>query len=100
MAGGKKYLEKKLKLKVNEAKSKAGSPLRLKLLGFSVCKVTKSIGGRPHTKAMDRFKGRLRRLTSCKQAKSVSDILNKLKRYMIGWHGYYSIAAMSFKMKG
>ena len=62
-------------------------------------KVTKSIGIRPHAKAMDRFKGRLRQLTSRKQANSVSDILSKLKRYTTGWLGYYSIAAMSSKMK-
>ena len=99
MAGCKDYLEKKLKLKVNEAKSKAGSPLRLKFLGFSMYKVTKSIGIRPHAKAMNRFKGRLRQLTSRKQANSVSDILSKLKLYTTGWLGYYSIAAMSSKMK-
>ena len=99
MAGCKDYLEKKLKLTVNTAKSKVGSPLRLKFLGFSMYKVTKSIGIRPHAKAMDRFKGRLRQLTSRKQANSVSDILSKLKRYTTGWLGYYSIGAMSSKMK-
>ena len=32
----KEYLESKLKLKVNEKKSEAGCPLRLKFLGFSL----------------------------------------------------------------
>lgn len=99
MASCKNYLEKKLKLKVNEAKSKAGSPLRLKFLGFSLYKAPRSEGIRPHAKAMDRFKRRVRQLTSRKQAKPIPVILINLKLYTTGWLGYYSIAEMRSKMK-
>ena len=45
-----KFLEGKLKLKVNREKSKTGSPLRLKFLGFSLYKTGKKSGIRPHEK--------------------------------------------------
>ena len=46
------FLENKLKLKVNREKSKAGSPLKLKFLGFSLYKTGKKTGIRPHSKAL------------------------------------------------
>jgi group II intron reverse transcriptase/maturase len=50
-----KYLEGKLKLKVNQEKSKTGSPLKLKFLGFSLYKIGKKTGIRPHQKSIKRF---------------------------------------------
>ena len=66
-----KYLENKLKLKVNQEKSKAGSPLRLKFLGFSLFKTGKGMGIRPHAKSIEKFKNKIRQLTSRKQAKPI-----------------------------
>jgi hypothetical protein len=94
-----KYLEDKLKLKVNQEKSKAGSPLRLKFLGFSLYKIGKSIGIRPHGKSMEKFKKKVRQLTSRKQAKPIMEILKNIRNYTIGWLGYYSIANMSSRIK-
>jgi hypothetical protein len=62
-----KYLEGKLKLEVNRKKSKTGSPLRLKFLGFSLYKTGKGTGIRPHEKSLKRFKDKIRELTSRKQ---------------------------------
>lgn len=94
-----KYLEGKLKLKVNREKSCAGSPLRLKFLGFSLCKVGKRTGIRPHKKSWERFKNRLRELTSRKQGKTIKGILLNLRRYTIGWLAYYSISDMRIKIR-
>ncbi|MEG6585727.1 group II intron reverse transcriptase/maturase [Dendrosporobacter sp. 1207_IL3150] len=94
-----KYLENKLKLKVNQEKSKAGSPLKLKFLGFSLFKVGKGMGIRPHAKSIEKFKNKIRKLTSRRQAKPIPVVLEKLRKYTIGWLGYYSIAEMSSKMK-
>lgn len=93
------YLEKKLKLKVNKEKSKVGSPLRLKFLGFSLYKTGKRVGIRPHAKPIEKFKNKIRQLTSRKQAKPIAVILDKLRKYTTGWLGYYSIAEMSSKIK-
>ena len=50
------YLEGKLKLKVNSEKSKVGSPLRLKFLGFSLYKTKGKVGIRAHQKSIKSFK--------------------------------------------
>ena len=99
MANCTKFLEGKLKLKVNRKKSQVGSPLRLKFLGFSMYKTGKKAGIRPHGKSIKRFKDKIRELTSRKQARSVELILKRLKRYTVGWLGYYSIADMESRIK-
>lgn len=99
MASCVKYLEGKLKLKVNRKKSKAGSPLKLKFLGFSMYKTGKKTGIRPHAKSVKRFKDKLRELTSRKQARPIEVILKRIKTYTTGWLGYYSIADMESRIK-
>jgi len=93
-----KYLEGEFKLKVNREKSKTGSPLKLKFLGFSLCKIGKRTGMRPHGKSLKRFKDKIRELTSRKQAVPIDQILRKLKAYTTGWLGYYAISDMKTRM--
>lgn len=99
MANCVKFLEGKLKLKVNQQKSQVGSPLKLKFLGFSLYKTGKKAGIRPHGKSIKRFKDKIRELTSRKQARSVENILKGIKSYTTGWLVYYSIADMESKIK-
>ena len=99
MASCVKFLEGKLKLKVNQQKSQVGSPLKLKFLGFSLYKTGKKAGIRPHGKSIKRFKDKIRELTSRKQARSGTNILQRIKRYTTGWLGYYSIADMESKIR-
>jgi len=89
-----KYLEEKLKLKVNQEKSKTGSPLKLKFLGFSLYKTGKKTGIRPHQKSVNRFKEKVRQITSRKRGRAIEQILHELKVFTTGWLGYYSIADM------
>ena len=93
-----KYLEGKLKLKVNREKSQTGSPLKLKFLGFSLYKTGKKTGIRPHEKSLKRFKDKIRELTSRKRARPIVDILRELKTYTVGWLGYYAVADMKTRM--
>ena len=94
MASCTKYLEGKLKLKVNQTKSQVGSPLELKFLGFTLCTIRGVTGIRPHAKTLKRFKDKIRELTCRKQGNSIALILSDLKKYTSGWLGYYSIANM------
>ena len=95
LASSRKFLETKLKLKVNESKSQAGSPLKLKFLGFALRSTTKGQAGiRVHEKSIDRFKAKVRELTRRNQGNSVEYMLYKLRQYTIGWLGYYAIADM------
>lgn len=94
-----KFLEGKLKLKVNRKKSTTGSPNKLKFLGFSLYKVKEEIGIRAHEKSLDRLKERLKAITSRKRSGTMEWILKEITRYLIGWlrtlvRGYYSIADM------
>lgn len=93
------YLEGKLKLKVNQEKSQIGSPLKLKFLGFSLYRIGRKIGIRIHEKSLKRFQERVKELTSRKQGRTLQEILYRLKRYTIGWLGYYSQADMGYRIK-
>ncbi|MBN2641172.1 MAG: group II intron reverse transcriptase/maturase [Victivallales bacterium] len=100
LASSRKFLETKLKLKVNESKSMAGSPLKLKFLGFALRSTTKGQAGiRVHEKSIDRFKAKVRELTRRNQGNSVEYMLHKLRQYTIGWLGYYAIADMKSFMQ-
>lgn len=87
MEGMKKYLSKRLKLKVNEQKSAVGKPSERKFLGFSFTK-----GEGPRRKiskeSEKRFKKRVRELTR-RGGRSLQRVVNDLGRFVRGWVGYY-----------
>jgi len=92
MAGCIKFLEGKLKLKVNRKKSAIGSPMRLKFLGFSLYTMNGRIGIRVHEKPLERFKERLKTITSRSRGGKIEQILGELTRLINGWLGYYRMA--------
>lgn len=98
MASCIQYLEGKLKLKVNREKSKTGSPLKLKFLGFSLYKTGKKTGIRPHQKSIQRFKDKVRQITSRKRGRVIEQILHELKVFTTGWLGYYAVADMGTRI--
>ena len=87
-----KFLEGKLKLKVNQKKSATGSPLKLKFLGFSLYRRKREIRIRIHEKPLKRLKERLKATTSRKRGGKVEQIMEELTKLINGWLGYYSIA--------
>jgi len=93
-----RFLEGKLKLKVNQGKSRIGSPLKLKFLGFSLYKTGKKTGIRPHQKPLETFKKRVKEITSRRRGRAVSQILHETKVFTRGWLGYYAIADMRSRM--
>lgn len=94
MEGSIKFLEGKLKLKVNRKKSATGSPTSLKFLGFSLYKNKEGTRIRVYEKPLNRLKNRLKLLTSRKRGGKMEWILKDVTRLMDGWLGYYSIADM------
>jgi len=94
MTGCVRFLEGKLKLKVNQEKSQVGSPLRLKFLGFSLYKTGRKTGIRIHPKPLESFKKRIREITSRRRGRAVEQILHDTKVYTRGWLGYYAVADM------
>jgi len=84
-----KFLEGNLKLTVNQQKSKVGSPLRLKFLGFSLYKIREKIGIRPHEKFLEKFKEKVREITSRKRGRAIGQMLKELKLFTTGWLNYF-----------
>jgi len=88
MAGLKAFLTKKLKLKVNEAKSAVAPPHTRKFLGFTFSN-REQVKRRIAPKALTRFKERIRELTERTRGVSVDQMIGTLKRYLTGWRGYF-----------
>jgi RNA-directed DNA polymerase len=88
MTGIEQFLAKRLKLKVNKAKSAVAKPSVRKFLGFSF-----TGGNTPRRRiapqAIDRFKARVRELTRRTCGRSLSQIAKELSRYLVGWRGYF-----------
>jgi RNA-directed DNA polymerase len=88
MANVEQFLAKRLKLKLNKAKSAVAKPSIRKFLGFSF-----TSGDQPRRRiapqAIDRFKARVRELTRRTGGRSLSQTAKELSRYLIGWRGYF-----------
>src|SRR5712675_229367 len=88
MTGIEKFLAKRLKLKVNKAKSAVAKPSVRKFLGFSF-----TSGREPRRRiapqAIARFKARVRELTRRTRGRSLAQIVKELSVYLIGWRGYF-----------
>jgi RNA-directed DNA polymerase len=82
------FLEGKLKLKVNQAKSAVARPWERKFLGFSF---TNGITPkrRVAAKALLRFQTRIRTITRRTRGVSLERIVRELGRYLQGWQGYF-----------
>ena len=82
------FITKKLKLKVNSAKSAVARPWERKFLGFSFTRKE------PHRrsiapKSVVRFKARVREITRRTRGVSLEVMVGKLNLYLRGWHGYF-----------
>jgi RNA-directed DNA polymerase len=83
-----RFITSRLKLKVNQQKSAVARPWARKFLGFSF-----TSAGVPKRriapKAVDRFKERIRELTSRTRGVSTERMAEELARYLRGWIGYF-----------
>ena len=92
-----RYLEGKLKLKVNRDKShiaKVNATKKFKFLGFAFGEGKDGLFIRVHQKSMQKAKDTLRKLTRRNRGKNVRQVMAEVKRYMQGWLNYYAIASM------
>jgi len=92
MESVKKYLENKLKLKVNPKKSKVERAIRVKFLGFSFFKRKGEILVRIASRAKERFMEKVRNLTRRTRSDTLEYIVSELNRYLKGWIAYYRLA--------
>lgn len=93
MESVKEFIEKKLKLKVNEKKSKVDLPSKRKFLGYSFFGELVS-KRRISPESIMRFRDKVREITRPTRRIKFVKLIDELKAYLIGWKGYYNFAEM------
>jgi len=81
------FIEKKLKLKVNQEKSQVALSDKVKFLGFTVVNGTIAIAHKALQTAMTKVKA----LTPRGTHKSLDPALDKINQWYVGWSNYYSL---------
>jgi len=81
------FITRRLKLKVNEAKSAVARPVDRKFLGFSF--TTRDARRRIAAKAIVRFKWKVRELTRRTRGISIVQTTKELADYLRGWKAYF-----------
>ncbi|KXG77761.1 group II intron reverse transcriptase/maturase [Thermotalea metallivorans] len=94
MASITQFVEERLKLKVNRDKSAVDKPIRRKFLGFSFYNVKGETRNFIHKKPIERFKAKIREITSRSNGKGMEWRKIKLNQLIIGWVNYFKIADM------
>lgn len=94
MASVTRFLECKLRLKVNEAKSAVDRPSNRKFLGFTFTR-----GRVPRRKVSEKavlaFKAKVRELTGRTRGRTMGQIVRELRIYIRGWKNYFGFAEVT-----
>ena len=95
------FITRKLGLKVNMEKSKVARPNQIKYLGFGFYKKNGQNIWRPkpHIKAVEKFKYRLKQILCRSWSILLDERLLKLKQLIYGWVNYFRIADMKVLLK-
>ena len=82
-----------LRLQINEAKSAVASAFGRKFLGCALWVAKgKEVKCAVASKALDNFKARIRQLTRRSGGRSMSEVVEKLRPYVLGWKAYFGLA--------
>jgi RNA-directed DNA polymerase len=92
MNGVKQFIEKKLKLKVNERKSAVARATQRKFLGYSFLKRKGGFLRRVAARSLERLKNKLRVLTRRTTGEPLSSLIERVNRLVQGWMSYYRLA--------
>ena len=98
MESMKRFITKKLKLKVNEQKSAVDKPSCRKFLGFSFTdeEVPRR---RLSPQSIARFRAKVRELTRRAVGRSLKQVVANLRSYLNGWLGYYGFIETSWELR-
>lgn len=93
MASVAKFIEKRLRLKVNEGKSAVARPETRHFLGFRL--QPKGEGEEPEVLLSERSEKRLseqiRERTPRSCGRSLAVVIKRINEYLVGWHGFFGI---------
>ncbi len=87
-----KFLEKKLRLKVNQNKSAVDRPEKRKFLGFTFYRTKGRYEIRIHPKSIKRLREKVKKVTSRRNSISMEARIERLSQITNGWVNYYSLA--------
>jgi RNA-directed DNA polymerase len=82
----------KLRLKVNETKSAVASVMGRKFLGYSFWFAKDGVKRKVAAKALATFKHRVRQLTRRSGGRSMAEVIERLRPYLLGWKAYFGLA--------
>jgi RNA-directed DNA polymerase len=93
MASIVRFIERRLRLKVNAEKSAVSRPEKRHFLGFSVWREprlgTSEVG--LSKRSQDRIRAKIRELTPRRWGQSLADCLARLNEYLLGWIGFFHV---------
>jgi RNA-directed DNA polymerase len=95
MATVSRFIEKKLKLKVNQDKSKVARSEQVKFLGFTVVEGTIAIAHKALQTAMNKVKA----LTPRGTHKTLDRTMEEINQWYVGWSNYYSLTNYPSQLK-
>lgn len=93
------FIEGKLKLKVNQTKSKISTPEESSLLGFTFGKTKGKWEIKISGKSIKKLKEKLKQVTSRRWSISLETRLSRLKVTSVGWVNYFRIANCRSRLK-
>lgn len=82
----------RLRLRINEAKSAVALATQRTFLGFALWSWRGEIRRAVSSKALARYKERMRRLTRRTRGRSIEQVVQDLRDYVPGWKGYFHLA--------
>lgn len=95
MESVKKFLGRKLKLRVNEKKSAVARPNERRFLSFTISERVR-IGIAP--RALERFSEKVVELTRRACGRSMEEVIRRLNLFLGGWVGYFALADAKTRM--
>lgn len=82
----------KLHLKINESKSAVAGAFGRKFLGYAFWLAPKGVVKRAVSKkALETFRQRIRQLTRRSGGRSISEVIEDLRSYLLGWKAYFGL---------
>jgi RNA-directed DNA polymerase len=87
------FLESKLRLKVNRAKSAVDRPWKRKFLGYTVTN-HRSPRLKPAPQSVQRAKDRIREITHKGRGRNILRVIREINQFTRGWVGYFRLATV------
>lgn len=85
----------RLRLRINESKSAVASVFERSFLGYAFGRLPNAgVKRKVAPKALDRLKDRLRQLTRRTRGRSIEQVVEELRAYLLGWKAYFRLARM------